>query len=118
RYLDPDALSFKEFLWRTYDPAVADPEGIRMSNYSYWDITTINDKLAVDYVIRYEELVAGTEYVSRRIGIPIDTGSIRTKTNSRDKSKKIEQHYDEESDSWVRKLYSRAIESFDYNRPF
>jgi hypothetical protein len=65
---------------------------IEATKLSNWDIYTINDKMAVDYVLRYEHLEQELQDLSKRLGLPCFLESLpRAKGNYR----KDKRHFSE-----------------------
>ncbi|NOX80565.1 MAG: hypothetical protein GXP57_05670, partial [Deltaproteobacteria bacterium] len=78
----------------------------------------IDDKLCVDYFIRFEDLGGGIKYVCDQLSLPFDLQRLpRLKTNSRDKRVSINDFYDEETEEIVRQLYEFEIRTFGYSLP-
>jgi hypothetical protein len=114
---DPE-VSFREYLMRLDDPDRPDPEDLRPPILSNWEIYTIDDEIALDFVGRYETLQADLEEAGRRIGIPIDISRVRAKGAVRRSRPSVAEHYDAELVEIVRRLYRREVEAFGYAPPF
>lgn len=110
-------IPFKEFLLRLQDPDRPDPERIRPRLITNWDIYTINEKIAVDHVGRYENLVNELEYIQDKIGLSINLSNIHAKGNIRKKSKNIMSHYDNETEEILASIYQKEIKQFGYTPP-
>jgi hypothetical protein len=110
-------VTFKEFLKRMDDWDRSDPERVRPGRKSGWEIYTIKDQIAVDYVARFEELENELRVISERIGIPVNA-KIRAKGDIRDKTKSLQEHYDNESVGLVASIYRKEIDYFGYRAPF
>lgn len=111
-----DNISFKEYLKRKKDPLRPDPEGMRGPAKEGWVLYTIDDRIAVDFVVRYENLQDDLNVVSKKIGIPIQLQS-SAKTDIRDKKKKLADYYDAESVRLVEQIYHKEICEFGYEPP-
>jgi hypothetical protein len=111
-------VSFREYLMRLDDPDRPDPEDLRPPILSNWEIYTIDDEIALDFVGRYETLQADLEEAGRRIGIPIDISRVRAKGAVRRSRPSVAEHYDAELVEIVRRLYRREVEAFGYAPPF
>lgn len=111
-------VTFKEFLKRLNDPELPDPENIRPPIITNWSIYTINNKVALDFIGRYENLDDDMNTVSAKLNLPIAIGSIKEKGNIRPKRKPIRDYYDDENVELVRKIYKNEIECFSYKLPF
>lgn len=110
-------VTFKEFLKRADDPSRPDPENIRPTRQSNFDVYSINGEVAVDYIAKFEDLENELSFLSEKIGIPIDS-SIRAKENSRDKKTTLADHYDAECMDLVCRIYKPEIDYFGYEPPF
>lgn len=81
--------------------------------YSNWEMYTIDDRVAVDHVVRYEDLVAGLEHVFARIGLEWDGWLPATKTG-RSRPGDYRSMYSQAEIDKVRELCAREIETFGY----
>ena len=81
-------------------------------------IYSINDKIAVDYIGKFENLEKELKKISKIIGLPKPMFKIShfNKTNvfNIDKSK----FFDEENKRLVRKIWKKEFEIFDYKFPY
>ena len=111
-------VDFKEFLFRLADPHRLDKEKTRPSIITNWSIYTINDKVALDFIGRYENLEKDLKKIENIIGVKLNINSIWSKSNIRKKNKSIADYYDEESIELVRQIYKKEIEEFNYQIPF
>jgi hypothetical protein len=110
-------VSFKEFLYRLNDWDRPDPEQIRPPRKTTWPIYTIDNKIAVDHVIRFENLDAELTQLSQTLGIPLQK-RIKTKSHHRDPKKSIADYYDIESLHLIENIYRKEIECFGYEPQF
>lgn len=108
-------VTFKEFLLRLSDPDRPDPDGIISHYRSNWQIYTIEDRISVDYVGRYENLEGDLSEIGRRIGINIKMpeGS-GAKSAHRDKKMRLLDMYDQEGLDLVAQVYAKEICTFGY----
>ena len=111
-------VDFKEFLFRLADPLRLDKEKIRPQIITNWSIYTINDKVALDFIGRYENLEKDLEKIENIIGVKLNINNVWAKANIRNKNKAIADYYDEESIELVRRIYKKEIEEFNYQIPF
>lgn len=111
-------VDFKEFLFRLAAPQRLDKEKTRPPIITNWSIYTINDKVALDFIGRYENLKKDLEKIENIIGVKLNINSIWSKSNIRGKNKSIADFYDEESIELVRQIYKKEIEEFNYQIPF
>ena len=116
-FIDSLIIWFK-FLFRLADPHRLDKEKTRPSIITNWSIYTINDKVALDFIGRYENLEKDLEKIENIIGVKLDINSIWSKSNIRKKNKSIAEYYDEQSIELVRQIYKKEIEEFNYKIPF
>ena len=112
-----NTVGFTEFLYRLQDPLRPDPEDLRPPIVSNWQIYTIDDKIAVDHVARYENIDQELAYIGKKIGLDINIRNIHAKGGIRKKQRPIESYYDDEAIELVRELYRAEIEAFNY-QPF
>lgn len=112
-------ISFKEFLLRLADTNRPDPERLRPPKpvTSGWELFSIDNRIAADYIARFELLDQEMELLSQKIGIPIKL-NVSAKNSVRDKKKSLKAHYDSEAVSLVEKIYEREIDAFGYQVPF
>ncbi len=115
---DVTGITFKEFLKRLDDPTLPDPEGVRPPIITNWSIYTINDKVALDFIGKYESLDDDLRKVSAKLDLQVDIGTVQAKGSVRPKSKSTRDYYDDESIELVRKIYKNEIECFSYQVPF
>lgn len=89
-------------------------------NHSNWDTYTIDDRIAVDRVIKMEELLEGLGNVCERIGIPWDgwlpQAKARPVADAERESMvpRYRRFYSEVEREIVGRLYRKEIESFGY----
>lgn len=105
---DPYDKAISRYYWKTRarsePPPIADfldrKERRRISN---WPTYTIHDRIAVDFVGRYENLAGDLEEALRRVGLPADFELPHTKTRFR----RDKRHYSEVLDAHSRALVDR-----------
>ena len=110
-------VSFDEFVRRLEDTARPDPERLRPPLISNWEIYTIDDAVAVDFVARFESLSEDLEAVSKKVGIPIDISSIKAKGTHRNRDRVISDHYDDDLIETVGRVFAREVQAFGYQPP-
>lgn len=108
------------YYWRYRDPAKR-PSFEAFLKSRYWrktvdnfDIYTIDGRLALDHVIRYEKLAEDFAGVLQRIGIEDAPQLASAKSGSRSGGRGYRDHYTDETRALVEKLYRREIELFEY----
>jgi len=108
-------VTFKEFLKRMDNPEQPDIEGIVPPMRSNWEIYTIDDKIAVDFVGKFENLGADLWKVGQHLGIKLDLNSVpRSKGGIRKTRKSLSEIYDYEAVELVRSIYENEIAEFRY----
>ena len=78
------------------------------------DIYLIDNKLAVNHVVRYEHLVSDLEVVLAHLGVKTTLDLPRAKGNYR-KLGDYRAQYDEATRDWVARTYRREIDLFGYS---
>lgn len=85
----------------------------KRARYSSWDIYTIDDKVAVDFIGRYETLAEDFETALKHIGVPRAVGL--PFANASDKPKdRYRDFYDERTRDIVGQWYAREIAEHGY----
>lgn len=78
----------------------------------------IDDKICVDYFIRFESLTEGIEEVCRKLELPRDTHDMpRYKSGNRHPRLNVRDFYDRETEGRVRENYAFELEIFGYEMP-
>ena len=104
--------------WRTKDEAEPLPfdEWVRTTRgLSGWDIYTIDDRVAVDVVGRFEHLEEDLAAVLERIGLDIPVDLPQAKSGVRPEQDTVS--YTPDLDAWVAEHFRREIELMGYERP-
>ena len=83
---------------------------------SNWSLISIDDQLAVDFVIRYERLLSDLQVFCERVGIRFEPARLgRFKTNLRGaKNFHFSEYYCCETVAYVKSLCSRDLDTFNY----
>ncbi len=63
-------ITFREFLERASDPRRPDPEGVVPSPVTNWELYTINGRIIVDHIIRFENLAEDLAEALLIAGLP------------------------------------------------
>jgi hypothetical protein len=80
------------------------------------DTYVIDDKICIDYFIKYESLNNGIRHVCDTLGIPFEPERIPAlKTGVRDKSIPIRDFYDKDSVEMVKNIYAFELDFFNYD---
>lgn len=80
-----------------------------------WSIFTIDDRVCVDYVIRFEQLLTGVEEVCRRLAIPFEPDRLpRLKAETNPRLRHFSEYYDSETTQIAAEKYERDIRQFGY----
>jgi len=104
--------------WRTKDEAEPLPfdEWVRTTpGLSGWDLYTIDDRVAVDVVGRFEHLEEDLAAVLERIGLDIPVDLPQAKSGVRPEQDTVS--YTPDLDAWVAEHFRREIELMGYERP-
>ncbi len=92
--------------------------GIVPKQHSNWEMYTIDNRLAVDCVIRYEELKSEFAQLCDSLSIPWDgwLPNAKSRQTREGVSKKRHQDfYDSESAAQIGRLYEKEIKEFGYS---
>lgn len=107
-------ISFNEFLKRLEDQSRPDPDLIVPEPHNNWDIYTIDDKISVDFIGRYESLEGDLKTVCERIGLPYESKNLPHAKSNRADNGDYRRFYDEESKSLVANIFAKEIDFFNY----
>lgn len=109
------AFTFDEFVAAQENPAAdADLNGNAVTN---WDMISIDDRLVVDHVGRYERLEADFADIVRRLDLP-ETPLGREKMTGARERKDYAALYTPEIQARVERLFARELRAFDYSFPY
>lgn len=114
---DPPTVSFRDFVAAIHS---GNPERIRANkakHYSNWHIYTIEDRLAVDHLGRYEALGQQLKETTDKLGVPFDGWLPRSKGRPR-RDVPLEQLYDDMTRELVGDVFHREIALMGYEPPF
>jgi hypothetical protein len=111
-------VSFREFLLRLEDLSRPDPEDVRPPVVDNWDIYTIDDQIAVDHVVRYENLVEDLRRCGEAIGVEIDITGVDAKAGIRPQTIPVADHYSDETIALVGRVFHKEVAHFSYKVPF
>ncbi|WP_243397348.1 sulfotransferase family 2 domain-containing protein [Crocosphaera subtropica] len=79
------------------------------------NIYTINNKLALNYYIRFENLSDGIEEVCQKLNLPCDLQKLGNyKASYRQKQRHYSEYYDQETMNIVSKIFAKEIQEFSY----
>jgi hypothetical protein len=125
---NPWDKTVSDYFWRTnnldsppgfsdYVHALAEGEDlggvVPVSIHSNWEMYTLNDRVAVDHIVRYENLVPELDRVITGLGMSWDGWLPRAKGTHR-KVGHYRDMYDETTTRLVGSIYEREIEEFGY----
>ena len=105
-------VSFADFLRRIDDRELDDPEDVIPIPPINWPLYTIDDRVEVDYIGRYENLMEDLEIVFKEIGIPFD--SSRFPMAKKVKDYDYRRYYGSTEKKLVENIYRNEIDMFDY----
>lgn len=130
---NPWDKTVSDYFWRTkrtknpptfeqYIDALANGDslgGIVPKNHQNWDMYAINDRVAVDFIIRFEDLNAGLVQALEKTSLKWDGWMPSIHMNKRPTTKSAEKrhyrdYYDDRTAQIVSRLYEKEIKQFDY----
>jgi len=81
-----------------------------------YPLYTLDDKIAVDYIMLYENLNKEMNYVCQQIGLKYndELETIRLKSKHRTKNKKYQEYYNDETRDKIARIFSKEINYFKY----
>ena len=98
--------NFKEFCLKCDDGTYGLP--LDFEKYS------MDGKIAVDYVGKYESLELDFQKICKNLGIPFDEKLTKQKGSSRETKEHFSTYYDNETKGIVEKYFSRELKLFQY----
>ena len=109
-------VSFTEFLERVNNPGRPDPEKVVPYPPTNWEMYTINDQIAVDYIGRLENILDDMQEVCSTIGIEFRSQDF---PHARQKSKSGDRHayrqwYSDYDRELAYRAYRKEIDHFGY----
>jgi hypothetical protein len=128
---NPWDKTLSDYFWRTkrladkpsFDAYVDSLEGeplprITPLNHQNWDMYTINDQVAMDHVVRFEDLDAGLAEALKKTSVEWDGWMPHMKKGADQGKKKVrrdyQEHYSEHAVQVVGSLYAKEINHFEY----
>ncbi len=108
------SVGFREFLERVHDPQRSDPEYVVPKPPSNWDLYTIDDQIAVDFVGRFEYLARDLQIVCGEIGLPFNDKMFPHAKKTRGSEDRYRDWYDDYTRRLVEEMYEKEIEAFGY----
>lgn len=115
---DPFDKAISRYYWSTQEPrpAIADYLNAAPTKLlSNWDIYTINDHVAVDFVGRYETLTEDLAKITDRIGLPEALSLPKAKGGYRENRQHYSQALNEEARARVEVVCAKEIVAFAYH---
>jgi len=76
---------------------------------------TIKDKIAVDYIGKYESLKKDFKFICKKLGIPFEGDLPKLRADKREDKKHFSKYYDSETKEIVKNHYQKEIEMFGYS---
>ncbi|MCB1495591.1 MAG: sulfotransferase family 2 domain-containing protein [Bauldia sp.] len=101
----------KDFERYLSDPIYRGLHHVRLNN---WRIYTIDDEIAVDAMIRYEDLQGGYRKVQRNLGLTGDVTLPRRRSTHRGDDGGYRRYYSRRTAGLVAGWYAREIDAFGY----
>lgn len=114
---NPFDKAISRYYWSTQEPRpqIADYlNSAPVHLLSNWDIYTVNDQIAVDFVGSYETLTDDLAQIASRLGLPGEITMPRAKSGYRPDRKPYTEVLDEESRSRIELVCAKEIKCFDY----
>ena len=114
---NPYDKAISHYYWVTKDPRpdiadyLADTEESYLSD---WDIYTLNDQIAVDFIGRYENLEADLAKVSERLGLRLSPLQ-RTKDSYRTDKRAYRDVLDSRARAEIERIFANELRTFDYH---
>jgi len=115
---NPFDKAISRYYWSTSEPR---PEiydyllSARIDLLSNWDIYTVNDHVAVDFVGRYENLTDDLAVVTEKIGIPGQLDLPRAKAGYRKNREHYRNVIDTQSRARIELVCAKEITAFNYS---
>lgn len=106
-------LSFTEFLERLHDPMRSDPEGVIPQTPRNWEIITIDNSIALDFVGRKERLEEDMSYICNQIGIPFEWSAFPLAKKASE-AVDYRTFYGEHEFTLASRIFQKEIDSFGY----
>ncbi len=106
-------LGFHEFLKRIAYSYGNDKEGVVPTYPDNWTLYTINDRIAVDFVGRYENFGPNFKRVCEIIGVPFDEHKILRMKHFTDYN--YRDYYGQKEKELAGRIYRKEIEQFGYS---
>lgn len=106
-------VSFDEFLRRKLDPDRPDPERLRPSPVTNWEIYTINDRIVVDTIGRYETLSEDLARLGQQLGFHLDLSDLPG-SKSGFRKKTFGSMFTPGTKRLVEQIYAKELETFEY----
>jgi len=101
----------KENFYRYIKNQDNNPNGFRKS----FEMYTIDGKVVIDFLGRYENLYKDFQYVCNKLGLPWDGTLSKEKSEFRPKNRHYSTYYDSETKEIIQKKYSREIDLLGYS---
>jgi len=83
-------------------------------NVSNWDIYTLNDKVAVNAVVLFEDLAAGLSHLQGKLGFDISEGLPHAKGNTARQKRDYKDFYNDAQRKFVAQRFEKVIDTFKY----
>ncbi|EFI34022.1 conserved hypothetical protein [Desulfonatronospira thiodismutans ASO3-1] len=106
-------ISFLDFLKHLESPNLYKDDHIVPTQIDNWPMYTINDKIAVDFIGKYENLYHDFEQICKIIGLPFYKSQFPRVKHYADY--KYREYYGATEKRLVSKIYEKEIECFGYS---
>jgi hypothetical protein len=116
---DPFDKAISRYCWSTREQAAPPPiarflRRAKRRQISNWEIYTERDRIAVDFVGRYENLAHDLAVALRRVGLPPELELPRAKGRFRRDARHYSQVLDPPSRALLERVCARELAAFDY----
>ena len=88
--------------------------GLHYTRLQNWGVYTIDNRVAVDFIIRYEDLQGGLNHVLREIGVDQPLELLRQRSEWREQKGTYRESYTPELRDLIGRWYWREIEALGY----
>ena len=114
---DPFDKAISRYYWSTHEPRPKISDYLTsapVKSVSNWDTYAINERIAVDYVGRYENLTEDLATIARRIGLPETISLPRAKGEFRKDRKHYSEILNTRARDHIEQVCAREIAAFNY----
>lgn len=107
-------VEFSEFLCRVSDAGRPDPENVVPEPPTNWPLYTVNDKVVVDFVGRFENLLLDCASIGKEIGIPFTPEVLPNAKRNMERNRDYRQYFTSQEIELAYRAYAREVDHFGY----